>query len=147
MKHPHLGNTVRPATETANGTSSLQGMAAVTARQNTWHCAFRTEQPSHSGLHPTQIKGTRQGALGLQQHSRLQQQIPAWKKNEEMSVCVRYIPSGSDCTVELNHWHVPFRSSQSSHSLRKKSQVGRLRRKRNQEFSKQLFGALKISHN
>jgi len=33
-QHPHLGKTVKPATEIATGTSSLQGKAAEATQQH-----------------------------------------------------------------------------------------------------------------
>jgi hypothetical protein len=78
-QHPWTGYNVNPAMLTANGTSLLQGMAALATQKQHWHWALIQEQPSHSGLTPRQPRGKRQGADGLQQHSRLQQQIPAWK--------------------------------------------------------------------
>jgi len=52
---------VIPATETATGTSSLQGRAADATMQQAWHWALMMEQPSHSGRIPTQPQGKRQG--------------------------------------------------------------------------------------
>jgi hypothetical protein len=79
MQKPHLGKMVNPATEIAKGVSSLQGIAVVTTRQQAWIWALRTEQPSLSHFNPRQQKGRRQGAPGLQQHSALMQQIPAYR--------------------------------------------------------------------
>ena len=83
MQQPNLGKRVNPAIETATGTSSLQGTAAEATTQHAWHCALITEQPSHSGLMPIQQHGNRQGAPILQQHSMLQQHIPACARNKE----------------------------------------------------------------
>jgi hypothetical protein len=77
MQQPWVGYKVKPAMVTANGTSSLQGMAALETQKQHWHCALMNEHPSHSGLIPMQPRGKRQGADGLQQHSKLQQQMPA----------------------------------------------------------------------
>jgi len=52
-------------------------MAALTTMQQAWTWASTTLHPSHSDLIPRQQQGKRQGASNLQQHSRLQQQIPA----------------------------------------------------------------------
>jgi hypothetical protein len=76
-QHPWTGYNVKPRMLTASGTSLLQGTAAVATKKQHWHWALMIEQPSHSGLTPTQPKGKRQGADGLQQHSNWQQQIPA----------------------------------------------------------------------
>jgi hypothetical protein len=77
MQQPQVGKMVRPAMEMATGTSSLHGSAIDATTQHAWHCALMKEQPSHSGLIPTQQHGKRHGAPHLQQHSKLQQQIPA----------------------------------------------------------------------
>jgi hypothetical protein len=84
MQHPHLGKMVSPAMEIATGTSSLQGTAAEQTRQQACTCALRTERPSFSHLSPKHIKGNRQGAPGLQQHSALQQQIPAYNSKRRI---------------------------------------------------------------
>jgi hypothetical protein len=80
IQTPHFGNTVTPAAETAQGTSSVQGMAALTTTQSIWICAFKMEHESQSGRHPKQQNGVNGGAPGLQQHSQLQQQTPACSK-------------------------------------------------------------------
>ncbi len=77
-QHPILGYNIRPKTEKATGTSLLHGKAAFATRQHAWHWPLTTEQPSTSGLIPTHPNGKRHGALGLQQHSTLQQQTPAY---------------------------------------------------------------------
>mmetsp|Transcript_20079 Transcript_20079/g.43216 ORF Transcript_20079/g.43216 Transcript_20079/m.43216 type:complete len:94 (+) Transcript_20079:232-513(+) len=77
MQQPRTGNKVKPSNVTAQGTSSLQGMAQEVTTQQTWHCELIQLQPSFSNLTPTQPKGNKKGAPHLQQHSKLQQQIPA----------------------------------------------------------------------
>jgi hypothetical protein len=79
MQKPHVGKMVNPTNEIAKGVSSLQGTAAVATRQQAWHWALRTEQPSFSHFNPRQQKGERQGAPGLRQHSALQQQTPNYR--------------------------------------------------------------------
>lgn len=82
--HPHLGYIVNPITETATGTSSLQGRAADATKQQQCPCALRTEQPSHSILGPQQQQG-RQGAPGLQQYSMLRQHRPTLPEQPQQS--------------------------------------------------------------
>lgn len=77
-QHPHFGYSVNPTIVKASGTSSLHGTAAVMTAQQAWHCALTQLIPSHSRRRPTQQQGMRQGAPGLQQHSALRQQIPAY---------------------------------------------------------------------
>jgi hypothetical protein len=81
MQQPHVGKMVNPATEIARGVSSVQGIAVVTTRQQAWIWALRAEQPSVWQFNPRQQQGRRQGAPGLQQHSALMQQTPAYRWN------------------------------------------------------------------
>jgi hypothetical protein len=78
MQQPQVGKTVSPAIDTAGGTSSLHGNAADATTQHAWHCAFTRLQLSQSDLHPRMPQGHKHGASGLQQHSKLQQQMPAY---------------------------------------------------------------------
>mmetsp|Transcript_31708 Transcript_31708/g.66679 ORF Transcript_31708/g.66679 Transcript_31708/m.66679 type:complete len:87 (-) Transcript_31708:184-444(-) len=82
--HPHLGNTVKPAKDTATGTSLLHGRAAEATQQQIWACALQTEQPSHSMAGPQQQHG-KQGAPGLQQISALRQQSPIFPEHPQQS--------------------------------------------------------------
>lgn len=59
MQHPCLGKTVKPAIETATGTSSLQGMAADKTRQ-------QAERQSVSNMQSSTRVKYRTMALGIE---------------------------------------------------------------------------------